>query len=149
MEYRPAQGPGTSTETGPYDARFGKYNYSIKAEIPATVDKAEAPGPAHAATEPADQQGPQAATMQKQKAPPAPKKIKLPTIKISKSEAEIDCPVCGKNQFVSGKFCGCACFYGLAKAVKSEDIGESYVLTFKPDWDAESILTLLESFRKA
>ncbi len=79
-----------------------------------------------------------------QKAP----KAKPPTLAVSKSQSEAECPVCGGHQFKADQFRGCICFRDLAKSVKVTVTETGYNLEFKADWDQDSILTLLESLGK-
>lgn len=70
---------------------------------------------------------------------------KAPGMKVTKSQAEGECPVCAGKQFKVDKFVGCLCFRALNKSVKTTVLDDGYNLQFGAEWDSESILTLLES----
>ncbi len=125
----------------------------------AAMPGAEAPGPAHAATAPL---GPIAATppdpTQDAKGPPkklkpqlpkavisVPGAAKPPPLKVTKSQAETVCQYCDSPQFKGDKFRGCLCLRDLEKSVTVVVLDDGYQLTFKPDLDQDSILTLIES----
>jgi hypothetical protein len=157
MDYKPVPTPFprlASPEPGPYDNRMGPYQYAIKQEVSETA-KAEAPGPAHAATPQKDQEAPAGPAMQSVKGPPAaPKKpVQMPgmakpakAVKVSKSQSEHKCGLCGLAQFKGGAFRGCICFRDLAKSAKVTPDGDGYTLEFKgQDWDEDAIQTLLEA----
>ena len=168
LDYKaaPTPAPQLADQTpGPYDARHGPYNYTIKDEMPMAkkgpTGGAEAPGPAHAPTAPLgpltatpadptqDSKGPTLPKVQKPqqlpKIPKIPKIPKLKPIKIGKSQAERKCNLCDIAQMKAGKFVGCFCFRDLAKHTQATPDGDGYTLEFKAEWDQESILTLLES----
>lgn len=72
-------------------------------------------------------------------------KVKL---KVTKSESHRPCSICGKAQFANERFVGCLCFRDLAKyttVIKSE---KDYTITFKSEWDLESVEAFLETLRK-
>jgi hypothetical protein len=72
-------------------------------------------------------------------------KVKL---KVTKSEAKTPCSICGKTQFSNERFVGCLCFRDLAKyttVIKSE---KDFTITFKPEWDLESVEAFIETLRK-
>lgn len=134
---------------------------------------AEAPGPAHAATPPLAPLAPQApAPTQTSKGPvvglrpkppklPTPKaatdqtqtsadgksapKSKAPTLKVTKAQSEVECPVCGVPQFKADRFLGCICMRDLAKSASATVTPDGYLLKFSADWDQDAILTLIES----
>jgi hypothetical protein len=137
---------------------------------------AEAPGPAHAPTPPLaplaptppdptqDSKGPTVSLKAKAPKLPTPKsssdviqtghgmkqpKPKSPSLKVTKAQSEVECPICGGKQFKADKFTGCICFRDLAKAVRVSVLEDgSYNLEFRSEWDQDSILTLLESLGK-
>ena len=106
------------------------------------VDKTEAPGPAHMATPPGAPTAGQPATMQALKGPPTPKAPKA--LKITKSQSERRCGLCGFAQFKAGRFNGCLCFRDLSKSVNTVPDGDGYLIELK-GWDNEALLTLIES----
>lgn len=128
---------------------------------------AEAPGPAHAPTAPdgpvaptppvpnQTSKGPMVGMTPTQPKPPKPgtpsllpgakTQTKSPALKVTKSQAEKKCPICSGTQFRSGRFSGCICFRELAKSVRVRILEDGYNLEFGPDWDRDSILTLVES----
>jgi GNAT superfamily N-acetyltransferase len=70
---------------------------------------------------------------------------RTPTLKVSKSQAEIRCGICGETQFHGDSFSGCTCFKALRKGVQVQVVEDGYRLSFGADWDNDAILTLLES----
>lgn len=126
-----------------------------------SAEKAEGPGPAAAPRmqkppdAPASPQlqvgrGPKASTgapktpgLPKPKLPKPPGMVK--TLKITKSQAERKCSLCGFTQFKGGKFSGCLCLRDLAKHVKSSAEGEGFVLEIGAKLDEEERETLIES----
>jgi len=125
------------------------------------VNKAEAPGPAAAPTK----QGEPTQAIAPNKAPRIPKlgatskppkqptipgipPPKLPSVKVTKSESEVSCPDCGRQQFVAGRFTGCFCIMALARSVHTAPLEDGYMLTFKGEWDRDSVGVLLKSMGK-
>lgn len=71
------------------------------------------------------------------------------SIKITKSQAQARCAICGAPQMRDLKFVGCYCFTGLSKSVSVRPLESAkfYVeLEFDSDWDTESIDTLVQAF---
>lgn len=80
--------------------------------------------------------------------PPKTAKNEKVKLKVTKSESHRPCSICGKPQFANERFVGCLCFRDLAKyttVVKSE---KDYTITFKSEWDLESVEAFLETLRK-
>jgi hypothetical protein len=107
-------------------------------------------GPAHAPT-PAEPPEPPT-SVQPEPGPPAPKPQKpkmpkVPTIKLTRSEIDSECPLCGKGQFGGSKFVGCACLGSLAKSVTTVSFEEEgAILRLDPkEWGQDEIATLFES----
>lgn len=111
--------------------------------------KAESPGPAHAPTPAQPHEPPAGPSMQQEKGPKPAKKPKLPkiakTLRVTKSQSERKCGLCGIAQFKHDRFNGCLCLRDLAKHAKTTADGDLFVVEFKSEWDEESILTLIES----
>jgi hypothetical protein len=58
------------------------------------------------------------------------------TMKLSQSEANSSCTMCGQHQFRDGKFTGCLCFSSLAKSTKALfHSDQSCDLTLGEGWD--------------
>ena len=131
------------------------------------LGKADAPGPA---APPQKQGAPEEAAppakqpMQSAKKPAMPKpgkglsplktqasgqqqpamKADLPQVKLTRSQAQRPCPVCGTSNFSGERLTGCLCFEELAKnadATRTSDGG--YLVTFGSDWDGEDIEVFL------
>jgi len=150
MEYKQTPTPFphlASPEPGPYDGRYGPYEYAIKEEVPANAKKTEAPAPAHAPTAPQEPQAPMAPTVQAQKGPAvSTAKPKLPkTLKVTKSQSRRKCSICGLPQFRGDTFRGCLCLSDLAKHASSTPNGDGYLITFRAEWDKDALETLLEA----
>lgn len=101
--------------------------------------KTEMPG---AANKPAKQQeagAPIAPAFQTQQ----PKPVKKPQLKISKTESEVGCSMCGQGQFRDGIFRGCLCFRDMAQGVSCRKSEAGYTLEFQTsDWDGDAIMAL-------
>jgi hypothetical protein len=69
-------------------------------------------------------------------------------LKVTKSEASSDCPVCGQKMFSQGRFVGCICFAPMAKSVKTDVVVGGYLLTFDEDWDQDAHLALMEILKR-
>ena len=119
------------------------------------MEKAEGPGPSHAATA---QQGPIAPvqaikqpSMGSAKAgsakPKLPKAPKQPSLSVGKSEAAQPCEICGGHQFGGNRFVGCICFKDLSKHVKTTAYSDGYVLDFDSGIDTDSVRALMKTFR--
>jgi hypothetical protein len=68
------------------------------------------------------------------------------SLKITKAQAERECPYCSGKQINRDRFVGCLCFKSMAKSVSLVPNPNGYTLTFKSaDWDEEAISVLLES----
>lgn len=137
------------------------------AELRKRAMGAEPPGPAHAATAPdgpvaptppvpnQTSKGPMVGKNPTAPTPPKPShpsllpgaktQVKSPTLKVTKNQADRRCPICSGTQFKTGRFSGCICFRDLAKSVRVRILEDGYNLEFGADWDADSILTLVES----
>lgn len=138
-----------------------------------TTGGAEAPGPAHAPTEPDGPLAPIPPTpTQTSKGPIVgltPKPPKLPTPKaatdqiqtgttvkqpkaktlstnVTKSEAARECGACGSKQFREGVFTGCMCFRVLAKSVATTTTKDGFKLEFGSEWGRADVATLFEAF---
>ena len=128
---------------------------SEKEEVDEDVEKTDLPAMTARPIEPAKQLSPKQPSKQRSKAPPPPSvKNLLPkipkvgtTIKISKSESERLCHVCGIPQFKNESFRGCLCFRELAKKAKVENLSANYSITLN-GWDEDSIITFLETLGK-
>jgi len=124
---------------------------------------AEAPGPAHAPTQPGAPDKAEAPRKQPaipkpppakapaakvNKVPPLKLKVpKLPGLSITKSEAATAvCAICGGRQFSntggSLSFSGCRCLRPLAKSVTVTNTPFGCNLSFGEEWDKEDILSL-------
>jgi hypothetical protein len=68
-----------------------------------------------------------------------------PTVKLTRSEQAVLCPVCVQPQFHSGEFTGCLCFRSLAKSATVTPHDDVMEVKFGSEWDRDAILTLLES----
>jgi hypothetical protein len=109
----------------------------------------DGPGPAAAplAPEPPTPPTPTAPEPSKASATKPPKPPAAKTLKLTRSEAARGCPSCGRTQFSDDRFVGCACFSDLAKNVDVVHT-DTTAITIKLDmraWDAEGVITLLES----
>lgn len=72
--------------------------------------------------------------------------IKLPSLKIGKSELSAVCNICGEGQFNQNTFIGCTCLKVLAKSVKTEVKPDGLLLSFSNKWtldDIDSLRTLI------
>jgi hypothetical protein len=69
-------------------------------------------------------------------------KIQKP-LKITKSESQKPCGVCGQKMFSNDKFTGCVCFSPMAKSVKVAVGNDNLTLSFSEDWDDEAYLALI------
>lgn len=80
------------------------------------------------------------------KGPKAPKtkKTKM-TIKVTKSQATAECPVCRLPQFRAGDLYGCKCWRSLVKNISASPTPEGYLLEVPLEIDREELVTLLES----
>lgn len=125
-----------------------------KGALGATKPAATGPGPAAAP------QSPKAPVPPQPTAPPTlqqrtssnkipsgvPKPVPSYTVKITKAEAEKDCPFCGGQQFEGSAFAGCLCFSDLAKSSNSISLANGgYALEFCGDCDRAAIVTFLEA----
>ena len=157
--YEPSKTPYpklASPTPGPDDNRMGPYGGTIKAEVPASTQKAEPPGPPHQAAGILPQ-APVLPTMQVLRGPPATKKAtkrptlpqvpsKLPkTLRVSLAQSERPCGLCGDCQFTGGVFSGCACLRDLKKSIKSTPSGDGFILELGKGLDQEMLHVLLES----
>jgi hypothetical protein len=70
-----------------------------------------------------------------------------PQIKLTRSQAQRPCPVCGLPQFRGERLVGCGCYLELAKSASAVRTSEGYVVTFGPEWEPESIEVFLEGLR--
>ena len=114
----------------------------------------DGPGPAHSPTAPTPPIPPTpiAPTQVKPSAtkPPKPPAGRIPitkTLKLTRSESTHKCPSCGQAQFAGDAFVACLCFRDLVRGVsviKSDETHFTVSLDLRT-WDAESIVTLLES----
>lgn len=114
-----------------------------------------APGPSHAPTKPDAPLPPTKVAPPIPNPQPKPTRPKIPrpakpvaghTLKLTRSEADSTCELCGIGQFTNEQFTACHCLRVLAKSVK--------VLAFEPvsvtlelggeDWDLEARTTLLQ-----
>jgi hypothetical protein len=68
-------------------------------------------------------------------------------LKVTKSEAENSCVICGQKMFSQGKFVGCVCFAPMAKSVKTIVSAGEYLLTFDDDWDEDAYLALIGNIK--
>jgi hypothetical protein len=81
-------------------------------------------------------------------------KIKKPLVniqkplKVTKSESESLCLVCGGKMFQKGIFVGCTCFKPMAKSVKTSVSGGGYLLTFDDEWDMDAHLALIGALKR-
>jgi hypothetical protein len=129
--------------------------------------KAQGKLPVHGTTaqaqKPQDQDGPAQASKQAKiprppvkhsegYVPPAPKlkvalpKVKLPGVRIQKSEVPKLCPDCGTPMFNQQVLRGCMCLRDLLKSVRFEDEDEQhYILHFGGDLDVDAISLIVES----
>lgn len=128
-----------------------------------TLTKAEPPGPAaapHAQEAPTAPMAPAKASriprppvkkLGTVHVPAAPKRtvkipgLRKPSIQITKSQQDRECPGCGVKQFKAGILRGCVCFRDLVKSVKVEDSGDNLTLSFGSQWDVDAIATFLEA----
>lgn len=111
--------------------------------------RAEAPGAAAAATEPKGPETPEP-PVPTQRRPGAKKpalKPKLPTLRVTKSEAAAACRECGRPHFAGPHYVGCACFAGLAKAALASVFGDSFMLSFSAPWDADAVFALADTIK--
>lgn len=70
---------------------------------------------------------------------------KLPQVKLTRSQTQRPCPVCGLSNFKGERLVGCSCFADLAKsadAVRGADGG--FLVTFGHAWEPEAIQVFLE-----
>lgn len=80
--------------------------------------------------------------------PTAPNTNKKPnTVRVAKSIAHTDCPVCGGKRFKQYSYSGCACFRDLAKSTSSVEEGDQIVITLGKQWDQDAIRCLMEGLR--
>jgi hypothetical protein len=156
----------------PYDNRMGEYRYALKAEMRPGKGGKEAPGPAAAPLEPEQPLAPQPPDPnQNSKGPvvslrpqavkiPQPKTTqevvqtgkgavqkhpkKVPTLRVTKSQAEAECNACGGRQFKGDRFTGCFCFRDLAKSVKVESLKDGYNLVFD-GWETDDFLAFMDA----
>lgn len=172
----PRPGP-FDAQMGPYNYAI-KEELAMGKAAKSPSGGAEAPGPAHAPTAPdgpiaptppdptQNSKGPVVGLRPKLPKPPKagqlthpldPKKTQpapgtaapaSPSLNVTKSQARVRCALCGIPQFKDDHFTGCYCFKAMAKSVKVSADEHGYVLQFKSEWDAESIITLAEALQE-
>ncbi len=74
--------------------------------------------------------------------------VKIPEMKVGKSEAyNSQCKVCGQTQFnkSDGGFYGCICLRGLVPFTTLKMESDHYVLYFGPEWDEDAREVLYET----
>lgn len=133
------------TLSQPAMIRLGKaIDQLVKARAGAApkAPKAQLPGKEAAPKGPEQAEEPQA-PVQTQRAQRRPRP-KLPTLRVTKSEAATPCVSCGKPHFAGSRYVGCGCFVALAKSVKTEPHGDGYMLSFGGAWDADAIFALAD-----
>lgn len=68
---------------------------------------------------------------------------KLPSMRITKSEADARCRMCGTKQFHGLEFKGCVCFRSMAKSVRATHTDQGVTLEFRDgEWDFEAMQAL-------
>lgn len=113
---------------------------------PRSVDRINRPGAAAAPVGPKPPEPPDPT------APPTNKKSPGGAaggakVKVTKSSAQADCPVCGGGaRFQGGKFAGCACFRDLTKHAVCVETPDHYELTLDRHWDSDAVRCLEECF---
>lgn len=76
---------------------------------------------------------------------PAPTKPKVPTVKLTRSEAATPCPTCAQPQMSGDKFTGCRCMADLAKSAQVVSADASHVVLRLTGWDSDGVVTFLEA----
>ncbi len=83
---------------------------------------------------------------------PGMKKLKKPKpamkpLKVSKSQADSNCEVCGSKSFQGNEYVGCHCLKDLSKSVKTYPLplNVGFRLEFGSGWGEDEVLTLAES----
>lgn len=130
-----------------FDSAFGPYKYTLKNEIDMGKSGVDLPGQT---AKPIKQQGPTPplAPSRKQTPEAKPAKLKIPSLKIGKSESERVCNICGGKQFSNNKFIGCICFRSESPLIKTFTYSDGYVLEFGKDFSASMYITLSKYFRE-
>ena len=68
-------------------------------------------------------------------------------LKISKSEAQARCELCGGLEIQQEKFVGCRCFGTLGQASRTEKTETGYNIEFLQGWDRDALLTIAGIFK--
>jgi len=68
-------------------------------------------------------------------------------IRLTRSESQKPCGICGQRMFNGDRFVGCTCFKPLAKNTKTVVTGDTLMLQFDEEWDQDAVLTLLGVFK--
>lgn len=80
--------------------------------------------------------------------PQGQQKQKPPAFKVTKSEADTKCSMCGRTQFAHGDFIGCLCFRDMARGVRVAKTETGYSLSFADrEWDADAVQALRAALR--
>ncbi len=137
-------------------AKLGKsIDLLVKANFYGPLAKADLPGAVAGPKAPLAPSGPTAPSAPKvgagtPKAPSLPKpsnpgkiklpslKLKLPGLKVGKSEMGNQCSICSKTHFKGNSFVGCNCLKDLAKSVTSETKPDGVILSFGNGWTQET-----------
>lgn len=111
-----------------------------------SAKKVELPGAINKPTEQQAAIAPQAPQFQAKTPRPI---AKNPSMKVSKSQADKKCPMCGQAQFrADGGFYGCICFRAMAEGVLIQKTESGYSLEFDgEDWDQDAVTALAAIFR--
>jgi hypothetical protein len=70
-----------------------------------------------------------------------------PQIKLTRSQAQRPCPVCGLPQFRGERLVGCGCYLELAKSASATRTQDGYTVTFGHEWEPENIEVFLEGLQ--
>ena len=76
--------------------------------------------------------------------PKATKPINTSTVKLTQSEANKKCDMCGESQLRDGELQGCHCLSGLFKNTEMVETQEGFILRLSSDWDRAAVLTLMD-----
>lgn len=82
--------------------------------------------------------------------PPQPKqlkgqvKAKIPAIKITKSQADHECVVCGAAQFTGTELTFCHCLRDLKKFAKATSGNNGYTIQFSSEWSQDDLSVFLD-----
>jgi hypothetical protein len=75
-------------------------------------------------------------------------RVKVPALKVEKSEMDRECKVCGGHQFSGGTFKGCLCFRDLKKHVHTNVYSDGVVLEFDSGFTTSAYTALRKNLKE-